>query len=313
MHESDDEARRLLGAATDDMPPGIDLLGAVRKRQAARGTRAKVAAGALSVAAATALVVGGMAAFGGSAAPAGPSARAAQAAVLTAVTKTSLQSYRVTITTTTQVSGGPHRQIRTSGSGEFDPVRRVGELNGGRLRIIDRHIYVDLGSTPMLRRLLGGKTWLRITDPFGTKPSKLDPLTFQAPQTLGQITAQDLLTLLKRATGVHRVGPASGPGWTGTEYAFAMTNPIGAGATKGTFSVRGTVGVDQQARVRDLRMTTTISFPGVGPGPVTTRSAVTFGDFGVPVSVTAPPPSQVITKFPAGNAKFPVAQLHAKP
>lgn len=313
MQESDDEARRLLGAATDDMPPGIDLLGEVRKRQAARGARTKVAACALSVAAAAALVAGGMAAFGGSAAPARPSAQAAQAAVLTAVTKTSLQSYRVTITNTTQVIGGMHSQIRTSGSGEFDPVRGVGELNGGRLRIIDQHIYVNLGSKPMLRRLLGGKTWLRITDPFRAEPSKLDPLTFEAPQTFGQVTAQDLLTLLKRAAGVHSVGPASGPGWTGTEYAFAMTNPIGAGTSKGTFSVRGTVGVDQQARVRDLRMTTTIRFPGVGPGPVVTNSAVTFGDFGVPVSVTAPPASQVITKFPAGNSKFPVVHLHSRP
>lgn len=62
MNETEAEARRLLGAATEDMPPGIDLLagfGAARRREKVRRTRrrAAVSAGLLAAAGSATAVV----------------------------------------------------------------------------------------------------------------------------------------------------------------------------------------------------------------------------------------------------------------
>jgi hypothetical protein len=83
------------------------------------------------------------------------------------------------------------------------------------------------------------------------------------------------------------VGPASGPGWTGSKYAFTA-HPAGSPAV----TVAGTVDVDQQGRVRSLDTITTVRTRYRNPAQTETED-LTFGGFGGPVQVTAPPASQV--------------------
>jgi hypothetical protein len=94
------------------------------------------------------------------------------------------------------------------------------------------------------------------------------------------VSPAELSGVLRSAGTVRDEGSASGPGWTGTRYAFTARF---AGARE---SVSGTVYVDQQGRVRRLVTITT-------QGAVATDRDLTFGDFGSPVSATAPLASQV--------------------
>jgi hypothetical protein len=86
---------------------------------------------------------------------------------------------------------------------------------------------------------------------------------------------------------VRYVGPASGPGWTGSKYAFTA-HPARSPAV----TVAGTVEVDQQGRVRDLDTITTVRTRQRSPAQTQTED-LTFSDFGGPVQVTAPPATQV--------------------
>ena len=111
------------------------------------------------------------------------------------------------------------------------------------------------------------------------------------PGFLGQVDPQDLLGLLQSATDVRETGPASGPGWTGSGYSFTVATKLN-GPLHTPVSLRGTVDVDQQGRVRQLdgqaSFATTVS-----------QVEITFGDFGLPVSVSPPPASQ--TWVPPGS------------
>jgi hypothetical protein len=112
----------------------------------------------------------------------------------------------------------------------------------------------------------------------------MGPLSTRAADSA---TPQTLFGLLKAARGVRADGRASGPGWTGTKYTFSYA------------SQRGTVTVDQQGRVRGLDLGVPVyaaSAQGskLPPRPAgTARISVSFGDFGVHVSVTPPPASEV--------------------
>ena len=105
------------------------------------------------------------------------------------------------------------------------------------------------------------------------------------PVLLGQVDPQDLLALLKSATQVREVGPASGPGWAGTAYAYSAATRLSGGPLRLSVSSSGTVDFDQQGRVR--RLDAVESFNGT-----VRKVEVTFGDFGLPVPVSAPPASQ---------------------
>jgi len=102
-----------------------------------------------------------------------------------------------------------------------------------------------------------------------------------------QINPQNLLALLKEASQVREVGPASGPGWTGKAYTFTASTTLG-GPLSIVVSSHGTVDVDQQGRVRQLDATETA-------GKTERQVKVTFADFGVPVAVSAPPASETFT------------------
>jgi hypothetical protein len=108
------------------------------------------------------------------------------------------------------------------------------------------------------------------------------------------------LALLESASTVRRTGSVSGPGWTGTGYAFSVRLAFGPGSGgEPTIAAAGAVDVDQQGRVRDFTVTYTVP-ANTGPaGPPASAGRVsaqmTFSDFGAPVSVTAPPASEVYT------------------
>lgn len=274
MYTEEDEARRLLAVATEDIPPGADLLHGMLNRQAARRLRTRIVvatgtAGALAVGALTALSVSG-----------GPSALAA---VTAAATHTAEQSYTETMITSVKATNDPSVvQSPYKATGRFAPARGEGEENSGRIRFLDGYQYVELAH-PISSGPFRGKSWTRMRPPLLPR----GPVRFLLKNSLALelVSPQDLLALVKEATAVRETGSASGPGWTGTAYAFSGTELSGTGG------IGGTVDVDEHGRIRQLDATITQRSPHV----IVMTSCIKFGDFGVAVSVTAPPASEVFT------------------
>jgi hypothetical protein len=102
-------------------------------------------------------------------------------------------------------------------------------------------------------------------------------------------TPQQMLAEIKKAAKVTVAGPISGPGWTGTRYAFSKTTP----AAKMKQTLRGTVDVDKQGRARALVLT--IGLTGATQVTGETRF-LTFSDFGAPVTVIPPPADQTFSR-----------------
>jgi hypothetical protein len=284
--------RRLLTAAFDSTGadaavPG-DLLRRVR-RQTSQRRRVR-----------TLVPVGAVAALGGAAALVATTltvagAPSALAAVTAAAAKTSAQSFQVTETQSqTSTLGSADDGSPTRMSGVFDLGRGLGEedMDGSAsVRIVGEHIYVASSGLGFTRVLAHGKTWVE-----GLVPSSL---ALGGSTDLSQgfdgdepINPGSLLGLLKSAASVTAEGAAAGAGWTGTKYAVTEQVPSGE---KAPIIVHGTAFVDSQGRVRRLMTAQTRviwSSEGV-KGSATDHYDVTFGEFGVPVSVTAPPASQV--------------------
>lgn len=291
------EGRRLLTAAFETTGGGADgaeLLRAVRRRttRQRRARRALVPAGAV-----TALAGAAAAAVTLTATVA--TAPSAAAAVTAAAAKTSAESFGVTMSIATNpppgVASGHVQAARVAGA--FDPVRGVGQetVSGPwkfLVRYVGQNMYLDTlpgskqvifsegpGSRPWAefppeQKLAGNALEIAGSGPGGAPPN---PLT--------------LLGLLKSAGTVTDEGPTSGPGWTGTKYRFTVT--VDQSATVGY------VDVDNQGRVRRL-----VAGLEVGTAKwVMASEDVTFGDFGAPVSVSAPPASQVYL------LKAPVAMI----
>jgi hypothetical protein len=279
------EARRLLAAAVDTIPAGADLLGGMRRRRARHRRRAQAAVAASSAAA---VAAGALAAVTATGAP------SALAAVASAATKTASESYRVSMISTE--SGKPKGSWKSAGpvraTGEFDPARQIGEeisSTGGRYLYIGGYVVYWMAPGG---KGIHGKPWVM----YHTVPASAISPRFLLGLPIGgslnvTVSPQDLLTLLKSVSTVRDEGPASGPGWTGTRYSFSMTvNKSGPYQI-----VRGTVDVDQQGRVR--RLVATSVFRGgfsLIPGIDSVTNDITFSDFGLRVSVTAPPASQVL-------------------
>jgi hypothetical protein len=318
------EGRRLLAAAFETAPVGdgfaaggsvgAELLRQVRRRTSARRrarTRVLVPAGAVA-----SLALAGAVALAVTLTATVASAPSAFAAVTAAAAKTSTESFRVTmnITTTTEaVTGSSVSRYRVTG--EADPAHAVGEetvaskdlLTGGalQLRFIGQDIYVNVQAPivqappPAARPAPTGDV-----SPVGSVSPKgsVSPRPWSEAALWPRLTAKQLvvnpgfdsqqavdpgslLALLRSAGTVTKEGPASGPGWTGTRYRFTV-------ATSGrASSAAGTVYVDRQGQVR--RLVTTITLPLGGGYHATSTEDVSFSDFGSPVSVTAPPASQV--------------------
>ena len=88
-----------------------------------------------------------------------------------------------------------------------------------------------------------------------------------------------LLDLLRSAGTVTDEGPASGPGWTGTRYGFTVATS--GRASGGRHRLRRPPGTGRRLCDDDHD-------PPWGGYHVTITEDVTFSDFSVPVSVTAP-------------------------
>ena len=302
------EGRRLLAAAFETIPAGPVLGGTalaghewadaerlrrqVRRRiSRRRRVRTLVPAGAV-------VALGGAVALALTLAATVASAPSAFAAVTAAAAKTSATSFRFTSTLTSvesSASGEDGPPIRMTGV--FDPARGLGEeeTKDGMLhvRIVDGYIYVELAGSRFARArelFSHGKLWLESLLPPERDTSFDLVRGFNGDEP---IDPSALLGMLKSAASVQAVGPASGPGWTGTKYAF--TERLKYAVTGETTS--GTVYVDNQGHVR--RMVTNDIRPIGSKVTATDTFDVTFEDFGVRVSVTAPPASQV---YDLGNA-----------
>jgi hypothetical protein len=287
MNDTEEAARRLFATAAEDAPPGIDLLRGVRARSRARVVRIRslAAVGAAGVvAAATAITLSAVQA---------PSAFAqvSRAAALTAAT-----SYQVNETEKVVAAGGKDSQSWSTASGEFDPALGVGEGTdnlGTQIRFVGGYAYEFV--TDALRTASDGKlgagpipawaSWERLPSPLqpgaSVTTAELAALA-RRPAFLGLIDPQEMLAVLESATQVSEAGPASGPGWTGSAYTFSVTF---SGPPAPAVSISGTVDVDGQGRVRQLDVVDSA-------GQAQRDVAITFGDFGLPVSVSAPPASE---------------------
>jgi hypothetical protein len=211
-------------------------------------------------------------------------APSALAAVTSAVAKTSAESYSFRLNSTVQAAG---REMHSDVvSGAFDPRHELGaELLTARgihpataqIRFIGKYLYTWVSPGSVLGTI--GKPWNKAPVPAAAADGMPgdDFYGFVSDQP---VSPAELSGVLRFAGTVRDGGLASGPGWTGTKYAFT------ARFFDGRESVTGTVYVDQQGQVRRLVTITTQE-------GVTTSRDLTFGDFGAPVPVTAPPVSQI--------------------
>jgi hypothetical protein len=294
MNDTEEAVHRLLAVAAEDVPPGIDLLRGVRARSRGRAVRIRslVAVGAAGIVAAAAAIT--------LSAVQAPSAFAqvSRAAALTAA-----QSYQVSATETIVQIGGLRSQPWTTASGEFDPVLGVGEAAdnlGSQVRYVGGYAYVFV--TDSLRAASEGTnsvpipawaSWERLPLPLRPGPgvTRVELAMLGAfPALPGQAGPQDLLALLQSATQVREVGPASGPGWTGSAYSFTVSTTL-SGPPHTAVSFSGTVDVDQLGRVRRLGVLESSVYRAAA-GQTERNIEISYADFGLPVSVSAPPASE---------------------
>ncbi len=210
----------------------------------------------------------------------------ALAVVSSALTKTAAQSYSFHLDSAVWFNKA--RELNSDVvSGAFDPQRGLGtELLATRvpqgpvaaqIRFVGTYVYTRVSAGSALGSI--GKPWDKAPVP-SVEADGMPGYEVYGFVTDRPVSPVELAKVLRSAGAVRDEGSASGPGWTGTKYAFT------ARFSGPTESVSGTVYVDQQGRVRRLVTITT-------QGGVTTDRDLTFGDFGAPVPVSAPPVSQV--------------------
>jgi hypothetical protein len=135
---------------------------------------------------------------------------------------------------------------------------------------------------------VGTYTYLFIPDPAGHPGKHWQQIRTASrarlPSINGFITAtpQQMLAVISKAGQVTVAGAASGPGWTGTQYAFSASPAAG-------IKLSGTVTVDRHGRARALVLTTRLTSAG---DVLVMTQILTFSGFGAPVTVTPPPADQ---------------------
>jgi|SRR5580658_2655425 hypothetical protein len=202
------------------------------------------------------------------------------AAVKGALAKTSAESYSFTLHSTVTSDGSETNWGVVFGA--FDPGHELGAESvttlfakhtvRAQIRFVGKYVYTRISSGSRLQAI--GKPWDEAPAAAG-RPAN-SPYGFVSDRP---VSPAEFSGVLRAADTVRDEGHASGRGWAGPRYAFT------ARLSDGT-SVSGTVYVDQQGRIRRL-VTITME------GGVTTDRDLTFGDFGAPVLVAAPPVSQV--------------------
>jgi hypothetical protein len=312
MNDTEADLRRLMATATSDMPDGIDLVdGFARLRSRRRRGRAAILAGvAVAAAGATAiaLTVASAPAVhtvrpGASARSDGPP-RSALAALTTALNKmVNTQSFREVAEVGMQTffyNGGISPIYRHTCSGEEDAAADLetfscsGVLDLTEL-VADGWIYEKL---PTVSAGDDYKPWLRIRESYVESPPQPSPI-----DSAGNDLPQQILAAIEKGVKVTTVGPVSGPGWTGTQYAFSWSKILAKGLKPDV--ITGVVDVDQQGLARVLEYTDRST--GADGTVLVTTTDETFSDFGVKVTVTLPPASEVYTQNPyyRGNRTGP--------
>ena len=293
-----DEARgaiRLLVTASETMPAdaaaaGDGLLRAVSRRYARRRqTRALVSAGGAAAAAVTAAAV--LLSVTVATAP------SALAAVTGALSRAAAGSFRMKLIVsqhnTVPAPLGIKSPLRITG--KLDLKRRLGEeklSNGWRTRIVGDVAYTRL--PPRQAKVYGGKPWteerLFATEPpYNTAGAQL-AWDFNSDRPFNP---RALLALLESGAKVVNEGSVSGPGWTGTRYRFTVSHPRG---TNGLVDrITCIVDVDSQGHIRGLAQTTVFVASGKPhtAGEMIYTARFSFSDFGIRLSVTPPPASQI--------------------
>ncbi len=288
--DNDLQVRTLFTDAAADVPPGIDLLHGFKARRAARRVRARVA---LATAAASVLAAVTAVTLTIATAP------SALAQLTSAVSRTAGLSYDIsaTLAAVPLRAGGPTPAQSGRVSGAFDPAQKTGEettSDGRQIRFIGQYVYLPAppaGEPP----LPGGKSWVRAPSAQLWAPATAgNGLDVPAGlQSVAETSPQTLFALLKSASTVDRQGGTSGSGWTGTSYSFTVRLAFGpAGNGQPAVTAAGTVGVDQQGRVRSLDVAYTAPAQASAP-PERVSVEMTFSDFGTSVSVSPPPASEV--------------------
>jgi hypothetical protein len=291
--EAEAQVRHLLTLASEDVPleagrhEGL-LQGVLARRARARRLRRRLltsaaTAGGLTTALAI-LMLAGPVPWAGV-----PHQATAPESALTAVTlaaaETAVQTYQVQATfTDTGPPGVSISPSRVTLTGEFDPASGLGEMSGSRdIRWTGGYAYVWVGDDPAF----AARSWIRVRE-SAVRVLSVHRLGL-GDLVAGRVGPQGLLEWLRSATQVRAVGPASGPGWTGTRYAVTADATVGyyVGETDA-----GTVDVDRQGLVRRLDLT---QVSKVGADAFGTTVRLVFDDFGVPVAVAAPPLSQTYT------------------
>ena len=284
---NDQQVRALLTAAADDLPPGIDLLAGFRAGRAGapgpepggaghdRGRRRGRRHRGNAVAAARILAAH----------------RADQRGLPHGGVRLSLQrdpgleasaGERIAAS-----PGGPHhRSIRPGArSWRGDPRRRRADPVRGRVRL--RRYAPNRPAQP-------GKPWLKAPSQLRWDPATADG-QLRVTAGLDSVAEACLGPCRAARVGQHRPAhrPRSGPGWTGTGYAFSVRLAFGS-ASGGA----PTVTAGRHRRRRPARPGTRPhgDYPVPAEAPATAgrvSARMTFSDFGAPVPVIAPLASEV--------------------
>jgi hypothetical protein len=272
---------RLCLARPEDAGPGAGRLS--RPRALERGARRRRFSRMWLLATAVVAVVAAAGVTAALPAAPGSPAPSALAVVAGALARTSAEGYSFDLDTVVRSYDDAVPAVVVSGA--FDPRHEFGtELLATRaskhpvrmqIRFIGKYVYTLLSA--------GTGTIARPWDKSPVPPAGADILP---PDDRGYGFISDrpvslaVFSLVLRSAGtVRNEGSASGPGWTGVRYAF--TAHLG-----GRESVTGTVYLDRQGQVRRL-VTITMQ------GRLAIDRDLTITGFGAPVSVTAPPSSQV--------------------
>lgn len=301
------EVRRLLAAAIEtvpDDPVAVDgLLRAVRSRHTRRRrSRALMLAGGAATVAGTAAV----ALLSVDVATAQP----ALAAVTGALSRAEAESVHMdlTVTASPALSNEPTPLHIT---GELDLKRNTGQetiSNGWQTRIVNGNAWTKILPSQTKQYQTGGKLWTTIP-----KSAAEDELPYK---TAGGELAWDfnssrpfnpqaiLAALNSYANALKSEGPVSGPGWTGTRYAFTVSHPQGTGNL--VDSITCTIDVDSQGQIRHLVQTTVFATGGGSStaGKQTYKGDFTFSDFGVRLSVTPPPANETDPDIGVGALQY---------
>jgi hypothetical protein len=207
------------------------------------------------------------------------SAPPALATVTTALTRTLTQSYHLTSQESIYYSqnGRILHSYHDTCTSEADPVRHLEAsscTDGSREREVGRYTYYYTPDPVHHRH------WDRIASASILHPPAIGGFTAATPQ--------QMLSQIKKADKVTVIGPVSGPGWSGTRYAFVSSS----GTRPTSIEISGTVDVDRQGRARAVVLTTRFTNP---LNMTVIPEVLTFSDFGAPVTVTPPPADQTFS------------------